>query len=84
MQKHDHVAHLGLTDEQLKLRNLSPDLVLFANEVMDTLGKLLLVRENISSIYSSVHKLLNSKARAHRHSTEMTQDTTDTTMTEGT
>lgn len=39
------LSHLSLTDEQLKLSNLSPDLVLFADEVMDTLGQLLLMRE---------------------------------------
>lgn len=37
-------AHLGLTDELLQTGNLSPDLVLFADQVMDTLGQLLLVR----------------------------------------
>lgn len=44
------LSHLSLTDEQLKICNLSPDLVLFADEVMDTLGQLLLVREKISGI----------------------------------
>lgn len=38
-------AHLGLTDELLQTGNLSPDLVLFADQVMDTLGQLLLVRK---------------------------------------
>lgn len=37
-------AHLGLADELLQTGNLSPDLVLFADQVMDTLGQLLLVR----------------------------------------
>lgn len=39
------LSHLSLIDEHLKLSNLSPDLVLFADEVMDTLGQLLLGRE---------------------------------------
>lgn len=39
------LSHLSLIDEHLKLSNLSPDLVLFADEVMDTLGQLLLRRE---------------------------------------
>lgn len=39
------LSHLGLIDEQVKIGNLSPDLVLFADEVMDTLGQLLLVRQ---------------------------------------
>lgn len=39
------LSHLSLIDEHLKLSNLSPDLVLFADEVMDTLGQLLLERE---------------------------------------
>lgn len=43
------LSYLCLTDEQLKFSNLSPDLVLFADEVMDTFGQLLLVREKISS-----------------------------------
>lgn len=38
-------SHLGLTDELLQTCNLSPDLVLFADKVMDTLGQLLLVRK---------------------------------------
>lgn len=37
--------HLGLSDQLLQLGNLSPHLVLFADEVMDTLGQLLLVTE---------------------------------------
>lgn len=39
------LSHLSLIDEHLKLSNLNPDLVLFADEVMDTLGQLLLGRE---------------------------------------
>lgn len=39
------LSHLGLIDEQVKISNLSPDLVLFADEVMDTLGQLLLERQ---------------------------------------
>lgn len=39
------LAHLGATDELLQSCNLRPDLVLFADKVMDTLGQLLLVRE---------------------------------------
>lgn len=46
------LSHLSLIDEQLKLCNLSPDLVLLADKVMDTLGQLLLVREKISSTNS--------------------------------
>lgn len=46
------LSHLSLIDEQLKLCNLSPDLVLFADKVMDTLGQLLLVREKIRSTNS--------------------------------
>lgn len=38
------LSHLGPTDELLQPCNLSPDLVLFADKVMDTLGQLLLVR----------------------------------------
>lgn len=51
------LPHLGLTDELLKICNLSPDLVLFANEVMDTLGQLLLLREKISSIKSEFNEV---------------------------
>lgn len=43
------LSYLGLIDEHLKLCNLSPDLVLLTDEVMDTLGQLLLAREQISS-----------------------------------
>lgn len=53
------LSHLGLTDELLQLSNLSPDLVLFADEVMDTLGQLLLRREH--SIYSGLNEASNSK-----------------------
>ena len=52
------LSHLSLIDEQVKISNLSPDLVLFADEVMDTLGQLLLLREKISSIYGEFHKVL--------------------------
>lgn len=45
--------HLGLTDELLKACNLSPDLVLFADKVMDTLGQLLLVSKKRSELMSS-------------------------------
>lgn len=34
--------HLGLIDQLFELGNLSPDPVFFADEVMDTLGQLLL------------------------------------------
>lgn len=37
-------SHLGLTDELLQTCNLRPDLVLFADKVMDALGQLLLGR----------------------------------------
>lgn len=43
--------HLGLINQLLEIGNLSPDLVFFADEVMDTLGQLLL-RTEISSIYN--------------------------------
>lgn len=46
------LSHLSLIDEQLKLCNLSPDLVLFADQVMDTLGQLLLMREKIRNTNS--------------------------------
>lgn len=63
------LSHLSLIDEHLKLSNLSPDLVLFADEVMDTLGQLLLEREEGEkkkkrkseqhfSIYSELHRAL--------------------------
>lgn len=63
------LSHLSLIDEHLKLSNLSPDLVLFADEVMDTLGQLLLGREEGRrkkkrkseqhfSIYSELHRAL--------------------------
>lgn len=64
------LSHLSLIDEHLKLSNLSPDLVLFADEVMDTLGQLLLGREEGEkkkekrkseqhfSIYSELHRAL--------------------------
>lgn len=59
------LSHLSLIDEHLKLSNLSPDLVLFADEVMDTLGQLLLRREEKKkksqqhfSIYSELHRAL--------------------------
>lgn len=40
------LSHLGLVDEHLQFSNLRPDLVLFADKVMDTLGQLLLVKED--------------------------------------
>lgn len=46
------LSHLSLIDEHLKLSNLSPDLVLFADEVMDTLGQLLLRREEKKKVSS--------------------------------
>lgn len=60
------LSHLSLIDEHLKLSNLNPDLVLFADEVMDTLGQLLLGRkerkkrksEQHFSIYSELHRAL--------------------------
>lgn len=62
------LSHLSLIDEHLKLSNLNPDLVLFADEVMDTLGQLLLGREEGEkkkrkseqhfSIYSELHRAL--------------------------
>lgn len=55
LQQQEQLSHLSLIDEQLKPSNLSPDLVLFADEVMDTLGQLLLVREKISSIQSEFY-----------------------------
>lgn len=45
-------SHLGLIDEPFDLGNLSPDLVFFADEVMDTLGQLLLRTKEISSTFS--------------------------------
>lgn len=48
LQQHESaLSYLGLIDQHIQLCNLSPDLVLFADEVMDTLGKLFLVNENI-------------------------------------
>lgn len=44
------LSHLGLIDEQLQLCNLSPDLVLFADKVMDTLGQLLLERDELTKM----------------------------------
>lgn len=43
------LPHLSLTDEKLQLSNLSPDLILFADEVMDTLGQFLLQTETINT-----------------------------------
>lgn len=48
------LSHLSLIDEHFKLSNLSPDLVLFADEVMDTLGQLLLGREEGKKRVSSI------------------------------
>lgn len=39
-------SHLGLVDETLQIGYLRPDLVLFADKVMDTLGQLLLLKED--------------------------------------
>lgn len=56
------LAHLGLTDETLQTCNLSPDLVLFADQVMDTLGQLLLVRKKKKR--SVVHE--TSRVKVHQ------------------
>lgn len=37
------LSYLGLIDELLQISNLSPDLLLFTDEVMDTLGQLFLM-----------------------------------------
>lgn len=40
LQQHESASslpYLGLTDEPVKLSNLSPDLVFFTDEIMDTL-----------------------------------------------
>lgn len=66
------LSHLGATDELLQTCNLSPDLVLFADKVMDTLGQLLLVREKKRS---AAHK--GSLVTVHRvtHASNMKSET---------
>lgn len=63
MTQHES-AHLSLIDEHLKLSNLSSDLVLFADEVMDTLGQLFLKREKRPAAFrvsSRVYRALNAE-----------------------
>lgn len=56
------LSHLGLVDEHLQFGNLRPDLVLFADKVMDTLGQLLLVKEDQQRINTG----LTTGAGPHR------------------
>lgn len=52
------MSHLGLVDEYFQIGNLRPDLVLFADKVMNTLGQLLLLKEDQQPIQT----LLKSRA----------------------
>lgn len=56
------LSHISLVDEHLQFGNLRPDLVLFADKVMDTLGQLLLGKEDQQQINTG----LTTGAGPHR------------------